>query len=718
MRITQYFRIAFWICSLSVAVWLGGRLWYIAAHAETGYQSLSAPWWHATAGLVRDSQQDMGLRPPAEQAEYWLQETERVLRDHPRDAALAMGAAWMLDSPDPGFRFMYLRAIRRIGGGSFPQIDESGIKNAAAEFENLCRDRCLELGRTATDLDGSNVSWWRLHALLLFNESLFSYKSLPRDTQWRSILDECARRDPDNALYDYMAAKWLWDHSAKEGLSGDEVFMVIEDEQRFEEGVSLFERGQAKPFLAVGDDGFTAAAAFLYESRQPRSGHVSLVNNRLIRYRTTGMLRSLWQWQNYRAEAAAKAGQVRHALDLHQQNIHVLEQSAQVGSSMAFATVPLHSMVTTADAMQNLAIEHPQAVEEVTKDRVLRQRHQALMRREVVRRAALLLPQNRARAASRWPRPGDTIVLIAALVTAIFPPAVLVLLAFSITAILAGRWLEAKSIRLVGWIGNSLATAVAFAITAVFFGLCPAEIISPSVQSWVFSFLLVVLPILVAGLLVWSSIRKRRFRFSMRAMMLSVLALCLILGLLSLLGLPRSTDIDFPFELAVPARAGDFAPLTSSWLGETFRHAELRWYWAFIQWAAYGGQFWTMLLWGMLIVFISLWYSRQLPCHGVPVTFRYRLGGVCRSLGKPALVMAAILFLAYLVAAAHTLTVIEDTFQQGIAFTRNPQEYWARVDAAVRSVETDDVQMKEITAWAESEVLAGPQKASDSSKGE
>ena len=45
--------------------------------------------------------------------------------------------------------------------------------------------------------------------------------------------------------------------------------------------------------------------------------------------------------------------------------------------------------------------------------------------------------------------------------------------------------------------------------------------------------------------------------------------------------------------------------------------------------------------------------------------------------------MAVLLFLTYLVAAAHTLTVVEDAFQKGIAFARNPREYWASVETAV-----------------------------------
>lgn len=718
MRITRYLQFAFWICILIAAVGLGGRLWYIAAHTETGYQSLAAQWWNATFGLVWDSHQNIGFRPPAEQAQYWLQETEKILRDHPGDAALAMGAAWMLDYPDPSFRFNDLRAIHRVGGSSFPEIDESGIKNAEAEFEDLCRDQCLEFGRKATDLDGSNVNWWRLRALLLFNESLSNSQIHPRDAQWRSVLDECARRDPGNALYDYLVANWLWGHSARIDLSDNEFSIVIDDEERFGEGTTHFDRGQAKPFLAIDDDGFTSAAAFLDESRQPRSDHVSLVNNRLIRYRTTGMLRSLWQWQNYRAEAAVKAGQISHALDLHQQNIQVLEQSVQPGSSMDYDTVPLFLMVATSDAMQNLAIEYPQAVEEVTKARILRQRRQALVGREVVRRAALLLPQNRARAAGKWPGPDDSIVLVAAIAATVFPRTMLLLLAFAIGAFLATRWLQAKGMRSVGLLWHSAAIAVALSATTMFFGLCPAKIISSSVQAWVFSFLLVVLPILVTGLLVWKSIRKRRFRFSMRSMMLSVLSLCLILGLLSLLGFLQSEDIAFPFEVEVPTPAGDFARIPSTWLFESFRNADLGWLWAFILWIAFGGQYWTILLWILLIGFVSLRLTNHLPGHGDPVPFRYRLGAVCRALGKPALVMAALLFLAYLVAAAHTLTVIEDTFQKGIAFARNPREYWASVEAVVSSVETDDVQMKEITAWAENEVLAGPTRTTYSDEDE
>lgn len=63
-------------------------------------------------------------------------------------------------------------------------------------------------------------------------------------------------------------------------------------------------------------------------------------------------------------------------------------------------------------------------------------------------------------------------------------------------------------------------------------------------------------------------------------------------------------------------------------------------------------------------------------------------------------------------------SLIEDTFQKGIAFARTPQEYRGRVEAVVRSVETDDGQMQEITDWAENEVLAGPQEISGSGEGE
>jgi hypothetical protein len=250
-------------------------------------------------------------------------------------------------------------------------------------------------------------------------------------------------------------------------------------------------------------------------------------------------------------------------------------------------------------------------------------------------------------------------------------------------------------------------------LTIVFLGLCPAQVIGPRVQGWGFSLLLIALPIVVPPAITWRMFRKRQFQFSLRALLMSTVAFCVILGLYSYVGLWEIMHWALPFPLEIPWTVSVSTLIPT---GCPFPSGELAC--VLTSWAIYGGPFWTIVLWAVFIVVASLWKSKRPSPQGVRTPFAHRLAAVCRALGKPALVMAVLLFLAYLVAAAHTLTVIEDTFQDGIAFARNPREYWTNVEAVVRSIETDDVQMKEITDWAEKEVLIGPQPTTDSGEGE
>jgi hypothetical protein len=275
------------------------------------------------------------------------------------------------------------------------------------------------------------------------------------------------------------------------------------------------------------------------------------------------------------------------------------------------------------------------------------------------------------------------------------------------------RWLGSNDLPDVGIMSHLMAIAMSLTLTIVFLGLCPAQVIGPRVQGWVFSLLLIALPIVVPPAIIWRMFRKRKFQFSLRALLMSTVAMCLILGLYSYVGLWEVMHwaLPFPLEIPNPVELPTLIPT-----GFPFPTGELAW--VLTSWAIYGGPIWSIVLWAVFIVVASMWKSKRQSSQSLRAPFAHRLAAVCRALGKPALVMAALLFLAYLVAAAHTLTVIEDTFQEGIAFARNPREYWARVEAAVRSIETDDVQMKAITAWAENEVLAGPQPTTDLGEGE
>jgi hypothetical protein len=82
------------------------------------------------------------------------------------------------------------------------------------EFERLCRNECIAKIEMAVRLDGADVELRRARALLLFFQTHFLvFDSKLRRDDWRQVLDECSRADPDNALYDYLAAAHLWTSS-------------------------------------------------------------------------------------------------------------------------------------------------------------------------------------------------------------------------------------------------------------------------------------------------------------------------------------------------------------------------------------------------------------------------------------------------------------------------------------------------------------------------
>jgi hypothetical protein len=76
------------------------RLVWIASRTEIGWELLGCQWQDATLGRFGLRPTSIDALPPAEQAAYWLPQVERILDESPPSAQLAMGAAWVLDSPD------------------------------------------------------------------------------------------------------------------------------------------------------------------------------------------------------------------------------------------------------------------------------------------------------------------------------------------------------------------------------------------------------------------------------------------------------------------------------------------------------------------------------------------------------------------------------------------------------------------------------------------
>ena len=99
------------------------------------------------------------------------------------------------------------------------------------------------------------------------------------------------------------------------------------------------------------------------------------------------------------------------------------------------------------------------------------------------------------------------------------------------------------------------ALAISLTTTVVLFGLAPAEIINRQVQSWFFTVVLLLMPALFVSWIAWRSLRRRRFQFSIRDMLvLSFVAGLVVFLAASLVRLNEGAFGKFPFPLSVPAR--------------------------------------------------------------------------------------------------------------------------------------------------------------------
>lgn len=84
----------------------GAKLIWTAGHIETGWGSLTLKGYDAAFGWM-DREIPVHQRSTVQQANFWLLEANRIIQQSPPSAELSMGAAWVLNSPSPGFVLQY-----------------------------------------------------------------------------------------------------------------------------------------------------------------------------------------------------------------------------------------------------------------------------------------------------------------------------------------------------------------------------------------------------------------------------------------------------------------------------------------------------------------------------------------------------------------------------------------------------------------------------------
>ena len=304
----------------SLLLVLACRLVWIAARSETSSTILADHVYQATRGAVDLRRTSVFELSAIEQADYWISELDRIVEAEPDRADLAIGAAWCLCA----FRQRFPLRVEASQSDLLPFVDRSshswGSDRAFEIFAARCWRKCAELAERATRLQPDDVRWWRARSLL----------DTTRSSNWREALNKASRHDPENALYDYLAAAHLWNQSYREvhDERGDSYEMAVG--QLIEEGRACFDAGQAKAFLAYGIAGLPSIAEVLDRSTLSADDKVVLsAIHELPRYAYP--LSDLMHLQNERAELAKRSGDQVAAIALHRQNMHLLSQAVSAG---------------------------------------------------------------------------------------------------------------------------------------------------------------------------------------------------------------------------------------------------------------------------------------------------------------------------------------------------------------------------------------------------
>lgn len=300
-------RILFAVLLIAVAV-LGSRFLWGASNAEVGWETVAGHWHDWTLGQLGWERTPITEREPTEQAEFWLDEVDRVLGSQQQGAELAMGAAWVLDSPRRAF-LNTRDPLKRVFNLPFAgEWDREAVQRKNDEFEAMCSVRCLELAAVATNVDPKRVDWWRMRALLLFRDPMLGGESTVRSSDWEATLDECAQHDRDNALYDYLAALQLWDESAELQWDDAGLLVKIHDQEQFLRGVARYERAQRKTHLTTGKSPKPAVVEFVGHTSLSHidSAHIAL--SRSLDGRVLRLVRSSGRWQEARARVESEKG--------------------------------------------------------------------------------------------------------------------------------------------------------------------------------------------------------------------------------------------------------------------------------------------------------------------------------------------------------------------------------------------------------------------------
>jgi hypothetical protein len=561
-----------------------------------------------------------------DRARLELIERARAIESDPNATAEdCMGMAWLLLGNEFRFQPSPTMAGRMAWGCSLPNLSWDDLRGTEEVTEQLSQ----KLAAKATELEPSQVDWWRLRALLMTYRSRFG----SRDLLDREALEQISAHDPENALCAYLIASEKLNRAfnKKEGDEGPTWF--IEDAALLAEGKERYEAAAAKPNLLCGEQSYGCAAKLLAKLDAP-------VETKL-------------EWANCAGFDTAFDRLVnRISLPIEDERLNDFSDAERANLQTWFSD--------RAKWLQQIRFASP-----TLQIQMLRSNSRAPQGQNwdlVVRRSRLLAEEDVLNSVART-------VAYAGIVTVAMA---CMFLALALVANLIGLYLKRgkNGSHPVAILGAPLVFSAALAATFAYFGLGPTYQPSfeylPRIVIWIDVVVLVAIAVLI-GLLIRAVVRQAKLPRKSRGRWFQVgrLALALLGSLAFVIGLFSAVDPKFRAVMVhfvkrfpanvMPGNARYYSPwngITLDWRGNLYQ--------AVMEWAHRGGTLWTV---GLTFAAILFW---NLHKSDLDATRRERWAKALRFAGKSSAWVAAILLVLSVALTSHSIVELSQRYERDL----------------------------------------------------
>ena len=671
---------------LSVALLIGcGRLVVVVASTETGWETIRLQLKDATVGWLGLEHEQIDRQEPKSQANYWISAVDES--QHGESAALSIGAAWVLDSP--GHRFIQNHLQQSEHAAALPQfglsLNQEAIDAAKAAFEEQCHTRCLSLANRATKIEPTDERWWRMRALLQFNPDTQE----PRHEHWLATLDECSANDPENALYDYLAALSLWTSSAdydwpdEDGWPEDEFRLTVRNPKIFEQGIRRFNNGQSKLYVAIGEDGFPAVAGFLNSTRLPKVDQAEIAVSRMVTYRQSRLFYQLWRWLGARTDNAKQSGKTDEQIGLSHQRLRMFDQFVKPDETSAmdklvkFDSQRRYAFNSLIKLMQdNVSSTSLESIAQ------LRENEKQLRVEAIVLKDALSEWDAAKKKAANAMTFGSVLATVSLVSTTC-------LAMFAMCALAVKKMFQAPFDRRnvqFGVIRHGIAWIIGCGCTFVLLGMAPAELVSHKIQSRIITLLVWLTALLAFTLVLWCIylfLKRRRFQFSLRSLLGVTLGAAILASFWPIFRSVFAYVDANPPELWLHAKG--WSGIDAEVWRTTMKLNKGSWLWATLQWFAHSGQHVGLVASLSIVAAWFSWRQSRSSDEGIlnywTRNLRERWPLLIGCVGTSAMVAALFCLTIYVWSAPTLVHATETDFQYKMRYCRDPGGHRSQIQA-------------------------------------